>query len=322
MEPMLTHVAGVDVHKEILAITVLIGDLNEEPKKTQFQCATFSEDLEAAGKRLLDMGVKHVAMESTGIYWKPVYNVWHAMGLVITLGNAYHLKNVPGRKTDTKDADWIAQLHRCGLIKASFIPDREFQQLRLLNRHRTSLVDDIKRVKNRVQKILEDGNLKMSSVVSDVFCPAGVAVLDSIANGQIDTATLMSRVYEVGITRLKKKEDMRKALSNCLREDHCFLIKQLMLQYTDLNQRLTDLDGELDSRLKKYADLIARLDDIPGVNEIIAKAIVCEATTDMENFKDDRIFAAWTGVAPGNNESGGKKKDRKPGKATPPLEKP
>jgi transposase len=322
MEPMLTHVAGVDVHKEILAITVLIGDLDKEPKKIQFQCKTFSEDLEAAGKRLLELGVKHVAMESTGIYWKPVYNVWHPMGLIITLGNAYHLKNVPGRKTDTKDADWIAQLHRCGLIKASFIPDKEFQQLRLLNRHRNNLVDDITRVKNRVQKILEDGNVKLGSVVSDVFCAAGMAVLGSISDGQTDTATLMSRVYEVGVTRFKKKENMQKALSNCLREDHCFLIKQLMLQYNELNQRLNDLDGELDVRLKKYADLIARLDGIPGVDEITAKSILCEATANMDSFKDDRGFAAWGGVAPGNNESGGKKKDLRPAKETLHLGKP
>jgi len=310
---MLTHVAGVDVHKEVLVITVLVGDLDKEPKKEQFTCSTFSEDLLKAGKKLLLMGVKHVVMESTGVYWKPVYNVWHPLGIIVTVGNASHVKNVPGRKTDMNDSEWLADLHRCGMVRPSFIPDTEYQQLRLLNRHRTNLADDISRVKNRVDKVLEDGNIKLSAVVSNLFCPAGMAVLDSISQGVVDTDSLMKRVYEVGIDRLKRKEEMRKALTNCLREDHCFLVKQLMQQYTDLNLRLAESDRELDRRLERYSDLIERLDEMPGVDKITARGIIAEASTQMEAFKDDRHFAAWAGVAPGNHESAKKKKEQKPG---------
>ncbi len=313
---MLTHVAGVDVHKEILVITVLVGNFEEEPKKEQFSCSTFTEDLLKTGKKLLSMGVKHVVMESTGVYWKPVYNVWHPLGIIVTVGNASHVKNVPGRKTDMNDSEWLADLHRCGLVRPSFIPDTEYQQLRLLNRHRTNLADDISRVKNRVDKVLEDGNIKLSAIVSNLFCPAGMAVLDSISNGITDTDSLMKRVYEVGIDRLKRKEEMRKALTNCLREDHCFLIKQLMRQYADLNLILAESDKELDERLTKHSDLIERLDEMPGVDKITARGIIAEASTQMEAFKDDRNFAAWAGVAAGNHESAKKKKEQKRGMET------
>ena len=316
MQPLLTHVAGVDVHKEILVITTLVGDLDKEPTKELFTCKTFTEDLAVMGKKLLSMGIKHVAMESTGVYWKPVYNVWHPMGIIVTVGNAGHVKNVPGRKTDVKDSEWLAELHRCGLIRSSFIPDTEYQQLRLLNRHRTNLVNDIARVKNRVQNILEDGNIKLGSIVSDVFNPAGMAVLDSLSQGITDTESLLRRAQEAGIKRLKRKDEMRKALTNCFREDHCFLIRELMLQYTDLIQRLNQATEELTQRFKKHSDLIERLDEIPGVDQITAQGIVAEATTQMDQFKNDRLFAAWAGVAPGNHESARKKKESKPGMAT------
>src|SRR5690606_10762604 len=130
----------------------LIGDADQNPSVQRFECSTFTEDLMAMGTKFLELGVTEVAMESTGIYWKPLYNVWAPMGIKITVGNASHIKNVPGRKTDMNDSHWIAQLHRFGLIRSSFIPEPEFQKLRLLSRHRTNLVDDLSRVKCRVQK--------------------------------------------------------------------------------------------------------------------------------------------------------------------------
>ena len=165
MKALRTHVAGVDVHKEMLAITVMIGKGDEDPSVEHFQCLTMTEDLRAMGIILKSRGVTDVAMESTGIYWKPVYNVWQPMGLNPIIGNATHMKNVPGRKTDQKDAEWIAQLHRFGLIRASFVPDGVFQRLRLLSRQRTNLTEDLGRIKNRVHKVLEDGNIKWSSIV-------------------------------------------------------------------------------------------------------------------------------------------------------------
>jgi len=154
MKALKSHVAGIDVHKEMLAITVLIGELDGEPKEYQFESSTFTDDLMALGLKLKEMGVTDVAMESSGIYWKPVFNVFNPLGLKVVVANAAHIKNVPGRKTDMNDSRWIAELHRFGLIRASFIPDGEFQRMRLLSRHRTNLTEDLARVKNRIQKVL------------------------------------------------------------------------------------------------------------------------------------------------------------------------
>jgi len=218
MQALKTPVAGVDVHKEILAITVLIGEPDAEPKAYHLQCSPFTEDLMACGIKLKEMGVTDVAMESTGIYWKPVYNVWNPLGLKVIVGNATHIKNVSGRKTDIQDSNWIAELHRFGLIRPSLIPDGEFQRMRLLSRHRTNLTEDLARVKNRIQKVLEDGNIKLSSVVSDVFGVSGLNVLRLISEGVTRSDTLLAAVT----TRIKRMEDVKKSLTNCLTAEHCF----------------------------------------------------------------------------------------------------
>ena len=203
MKALRTHVAGVDVHKDRLEITVMIGAGDQDPVVENFQCSTMTDDLKAMGLVLVNRGVKDVAMESTGIDWKPVYNIWEPLGLNVVIGNATHMKNVPGRKTDMSDSHWIAQLHRFGLIKPSFVPDGVFQRLRLLSRHRTNLVDDLSRVKNRVEKVLQDGNIKWSSIVSDTFGVAGIKILDLIADGVTNAQTLAASVT----TKIKRKED-------------------------------------------------------------------------------------------------------------------
>lgn len=233
MEAIRTHVAGVDVHKEMLAITVLIGERDEEPSVVQFECSTFTEELMKCGLKLKEMGVKEVVMESTGVYWKPIYNVWAPLGLKLTIAQAAHVKNVPGRKTDMNDSHWLAQLHRFGLVRASFIPDEIFQRMRLLSRHRTNLTGDIAQVKNRVEKVLQDGNIKWSSVVSDTFGKAGLAVLDLLAQGVINAGQLTTAVT----TKIKRKDDVQKALTNCFTTDHVFVLKELMDQYYYLKGR-------------------------------------------------------------------------------------
>jgi transposase len=307
MEVLLTHVAGVDVHKDMIMVTTLIGQPGEKCVTETFECATFTEDLRKCGEKLLTLGIKHVAMESTGVYWKPIYNVWKPMGLVITLGNAYHIKNVPGRKTDVKDSQWIAQLHRNGLIRASYIPDVEFQQLRALTRHRSGLVNDIARVKNRLRKVLEDGNIKLGSMLSDVFGVSSLAIVRAIAEGVNSPNSLASRVT----TNIKRKEAVIPALTHCLRKDHVFLIKQYLTQYDSMRAMLLSVELEIEEYIERHSDLVGRLDEIPGVDIIAAQGIIAEATTNMKAFKDDRTFAAWAGVAPGNNESARKKKDQK-----------
>jgi transposase len=307
-----SHVAGVDVHKEILAITVLIGDADSEPVAHQFECSTFTDDLMKCGLKLKEYGVKEVVMESTGVYWKPLYNVWEPMGFELTIAQAAHVKNVPGRKTDMNDSHWLATLHRFGLVRPSFIPEGIFQRMRLLSRHRTNLTGDIATVKNRVQKVLEDGNIKWGSIVSDVFGKSGVEILDLIADGVTNAKTLASKVT----TKIKRKEEAEKALTNTLTTEHVFVIKQLMDQFHYLEQKIKDVESELAEKAKPYAHLIEKLDEIPGIDKVLAMGILAEATNQMDKFKDERSFAAWSGVASGNNESAGKKKDQNAVKGT------
>jgi transposase len=285
---------------------VLIGAADSEPNAVQFECTTFTEELMKCGIKLKEMGVQDVVMESTGVYWKPIYNVWAPLGLNLTIAQAAHVKNVPGRKTDMNDSHWLAQLHRFGLVRASFIPDEVFQRMRLLSRHRTNLTKDISSVKNRVEKILQDGNIKWSSVVSDTFGKAGLAVLDLLSQGVINAGQLAQAVT----TKIKRKDEVEKALTNCFTTDHIFVIKELMDQYYYLKDRVREVENELREKSAPYRHLIEKLDEIPGIDEVLAIGILAEATADMSHFADERSFAAWCGVAPGNNESAGKKKDQ------------
>lgn len=317
MKALKTHVAGIDVHKDILAITVLIGDGNQDPKSEHFECSTMTDDLKAMGLILLQRGVKDVAMESTGQYWKPIYNVLEPMGLKVIVGNASHIKNVPGRKTDIKDSQWIAELHRFGLIRASFVPDGIYQRLRLLSRHRTNLVDDLSRVKNRVEKVLQDGNIKWSSIVSDTFGVAGMKILDLIADGVTNAQTLAASVT----TKIKRKEDAVRALTNCFTKEHIFVLNELLKQYRNIQTQILDVENELTEKTLPYAHLVEELDKIPGIDKILAMSIIAEATADMSSFADERKFAAWAGVASGNNESAGKKKEQNVDMETPTSKK-
>jgi transposase len=312
MKALRTHVAGVDVHKDMLAITIMIGAGDEDPRVEHLECSTMTDDLRACGIVLKEKGVVDVAMESTGVYWKPVYNVWEPLGLKCIVGNATHMKNVPGRKTDMNDSHWIAQLHRFGLIRPSFVPDGVYQRLRLLSRHRTNLVEDLSKIKNRVEKVLQDGNVKWSSIVSDTFGVAGIQILDLISEGFTNAQTLAGSVT----TKIKRKEDVEKALTNCLTDEHVYVIKMLMGQFRDIQTRILDVENELTERMLPYAHLVEELDKIPGIDKILAMGIIAEATADMSAFPDERKFAAWAGVASGNNESAGKKKDQNAGTGT------
>jgi len=304
MQAIRTHVAGVDVHKDILVVTVLRGKADERPEVVQFEANTFTEDLMACGLKLLEFGVKDVAIESTGIYWKPIHNVWNPMGINITVAQAAHVKNVPGRKTDMNDSHWLAELHRFGLVRSSFIPDDVFQRMRMLSRHRTNLVQDLGRVKNRVQKTLEDGNVKFGSIASDVFGKSGLQVLRAIASGITDAQTLANKVT----TKIKRRDEAKKALTNCLNKQHIFVIQELLEQYDHINEKITRVENELFDISKPYRHLIEELKKIPGFSDTLAMGVIAEATNDMSNFGDERKFAAWAGVAAGNNESAGKKK--------------
>jgi transposase len=300
-----THVAGVDVHRDLLVITALVTQSDATLRQESWECSTFTQDLEHAAQKLLQLGVKDVAMESTGIYWKPVYNVWRRAGLCITLGNAQHIKNVPGRKTDLSDSRWLAELHRCGLIRASYIPDDSYQSLRALTRNRSYLVSDITRVKNRVQKVLEDANIKLKSVLSDVFGVGAIKAIRAIADGESRADALMALID----TDIKaKKEEVLKALTNCLTPTHCLQIRLLLQQYDAQTKTLQTLEYEISQRTAPWRSLLERLDTIPGISATAAEAILAEATADMSGFREDRFFCAWAGVSPGNYQSAKKKR--------------
>jgi transposase len=204
------------------------------------------------------------------------------------------------------DSHWIATLHRFGLIRPSFIPPGEFQRMRLLSRHRTNLKSDLVQVKNRVQKVLEDGNVKFSVIASDVFGVSGLNVLTMIAEGVKSPERLIQGIT----TKIKRKEEARKALTNTLTAEHCWLVGELMQQYKDIQTRISRVDAELAEKVRPYAHLIEELRKIPGIDTVTAIGVIAEATTNMRNFADERKFAAWAGVAAGNNESAGKKKDQ------------
>jgi len=299
-------VAGVDVHKDSISITMLFQE-GGKWKQEYFESQTFSQDLIIAGKKIKSKKITEVAMESTGIYWKPIFHIWNEMGIKITLVNAHHLKRVPGRKTDASDSAWIAELHQKGLLKSSYIPDETFQELRALTRHRTTLVNANSPIKNRVQKILEDGNVKLSSVLSDVFGVAGTEVIKGIISGEDDPDKLVELIK----TNVKEtKETIRKSLVHTLKPYHRLLIKQLYQDYLFRSQLIFEIEYEIDEKMKPFETQIKLLDTIPGVDKVTAQIIIAEATTETKNFENERIFASWAGVVPGNNESGGKKKDQ------------
>ena len=214
-------------------------------------------------RELLDLGVRDAAMESTGSYWKPVYNVWSKMGISITLGQAAHIKSIRKNKTDIKDSEWIADLHRHGLIKPSFIPEEKIQHIRLFTRHCTNLTRDLTQVKNRIQKTLEEGNIKWGSIVSDVFGKSGLQVLNLLAEGVTDAETLSSAVT----TNIKRKEDAKKSLTNCFTEQHCYLIKILMSQYQHIESQIKEVQQRLKVLTQPYKHLIEELQKIPGIKE-------------------------------------------------------
>jgi transposase len=305
MQAVLGNVAGIDVHKKLLVITALVESESGAIEKHQFECTTMTEDLRRCARKLKQWNVHHAAMESTGIYWKPVHRILEQEQLKVTLGNAQHIKNVPGRKTDASDSEWLAWLHKNGLIHPSYVPEEEFQELRILTRHRTYLVSDLTRVKNRVQKVLEDANVKLSSVISNVFGVAGYAVLKAMAEGITNAAALAKLVD----THVKcSQQQLLQALDNCLGKAHCLEIKEYLFRYEAMNESLKRLQEDIDGRMQKYADIISRLDEIPGIDKLTAQVIIAEATVHMENFREDKRFAAWAGCAPGNYQSAGKKK--------------
>jgi transposase len=306
---------GLDVHKKVVAACVLTPGEGGAARKEQRSFGTMSDDLERLAGWLGEWGVTHVAMESTGSYWKPVWNVLEDRFALI-LANAQHVKRVPGRKTDVKDAEWLAELLRHGLIQGSFVPDRAQRELRELTRYRTSLVEERTAAVNRLQKVLEGANVKLASVASDVTGASARAMLGEIVAGSTDAAALA----ELAQGRLREKiPALQRALSGRVGPHQRFLLAQQLAHVDFLDEQIARLDAEVGERTRPFEDAIARLDTIPGVSRRIAETLVAEIGVALDRFPTPGHLASWAGMCPGNDESAGKRRSGTTRKGSPAL---
>ena len=303
MDAIIERVGGVDVGQATVVATVLVGAAHERAKK---ETRTFR----AVTRELLEMrewfsakGVTHVAMEGTGVYWRPVYGLLEDTFEMI-LGNAQHIKNVPGRKTDVKDSEWLANLARHGLIAKSFVPPKPLRQLRDLLRYRRKLMESRTAERNRLLKLLETANIKLASVVTDVFGVSGRLMLQALIEG-VATPTEMAALAR-GVLR-KKVRDLEQALEGRAEEHHRFLLRLQLRRLDQADSDLAVLDARIDEALGPYQEQRQLLQQIPGVSRVVAAVVVAELGTDMRVFRSAQHAAAWAGVCPGNNESAGKR---------------
>jgi len=304
MEALLERCAGLDVHQASVVCCVLIGAPGRRPQKLLRSFGTTTRELQALRAWLAEHDVTHVGMESTGVYWKPVYAVLEGHFDLI-VGNAHHIKNVPGRKTDVKDAEWIAQLVRHGLITKSFVPPPAIRDLRELVRCRRTLIETRTAMRNRVLKLLEGANIKLSGVASDVFGVSGLAMLEALAAG----STSASEMARLARGRMRRKHAaLEAALEGHMREHQRFLLAMQLRQLGAVERDLEALDARIDAQLEPFRARHQLLLQIPGVDRVTAAAILAEIGTDMGVFATARRLAAWAGLAPGNYESAGKPK--------------
>jgi transposase len=303
MDVMYPRCGGLDVHKKTVAACLIMSTEGPEPVKEIRTFRTMTADLLALADWLQEAGCTHVAMESTGVYWRPVYNLLEGQFELLVV-NAQHIKTVPGRKTDVKDAAWIAELLRHGLLRGSFIPSKPQRQLRELTRYRSTLVQDRARTLNRLQAVLEDANLKLASVVTDIYGVSARAMLEAILAGERDVETLA----DLARGRLRTKRDqLKEALEGRVTAHHSFLLTEHLSTLEYLDESIERVSGEIDQRLTADQEAIALLDTIPGVGQRAAEILIAEIGSDMSRFPSAKHLASWAGMCPGNHESGGKR---------------
>jgi transposase len=299
MDVVYTHVCGLDVHKKNIVACIIT------PKGKEIRTfEAMTDHVILLVDWIKGAGCSHVAMESTGAYWKPIYNLLELEGIETLVVNAQHIKNVPGRKTDVKDAEWIAGLLRHGLLKGSFIPRRDQRELRELIRYRRSLIEERSREVSRIQKVLEGANIKLSSVVSNVLGKSGRAMIEALITGETDPGILS----ELAKHKLKsKKEDLKRAL-NGLVGHHQKLMLSAQLRHIDyLDEEIGRLDEEIKKRMLPFEEDLALLDTIPGIARRTAETIVAEIGVNMDQFPSAAHLCSWAGLCPGQNESAGKR---------------
>jgi transposase len=294
---------GLDIHKKFVVACLMTTTTDGQVQKEVRTFSTMTQDLLTMLDWLHAAGCTHVALESTGSYWRPVYNLLEGQFTVL-VGNAYHMKAVPGRKTDVKDAEWIADLLRHGLIRGSFIPSPPQRQLRDLTRYRTHLVEERARLTNRLQVVLEDANIKLASVVTDIRGASARAIVTALVAGEADPAVLA----ELARGRMRsKREVLAQAVVGRFTPHHAFLITEHLSQLDYLEEAAERVSAEIAQRLAAEQEALALLDTIPGVGQRAAEILLAEMGTDLSRFPSAKHLASWAGMCPGNQESGGKR---------------
>jgi transposase len=295
---------GLDVHKKV--IVACVQRLGQQKQIRRY--GTTTADIEQLRDWLKETKCTHVAMESTGVYWKPVYNILEGQFEQVLVVNAQHLKGVPGRKTDVLDAEWIAELLQHGLLKGSFVPPAFERQMRDLTRYRSSLAKERGRTSQRLQKLLETANIKLASVASDIQGVSAIAILQELAKGENDPKVLAS----LAKGRLRHKTaELERALEGRVQSHHRFLISQLLGHLDFLEDSIERLDLEIGDRFRPFEQDLQLADTVPGVNMRTAEVVLSEVGTDLSRFPSDSHLGSWSGLCPGNDESAGKRRSGK-----------
>jgi transposase len=304
MDTLYPRCAGFDVHKNNVVVCARCCDGPGPAREEIRTFSTMTASLLDLADWLAGLGVTHVAMESTGVYWKPVFHLLEGRCTVI-LVNARDIKQVPGRKTDVKDCQWIAQLLQHGLLKASFVPPEPIRELRDLTRQRTQLIGERASAANRIQKVLEDANIKLAGVASDVLGVSGRDMLEALIVGETDA----EKLAELARKRLREKiPQLRLALQGRVTEHHRFLLRLHLDHITQMEELIGRLSRRIEEALAPFAPAVERLQTIPGISQRVAETVVAEVGPGAETFPTSNHLASWAGMCPGNDESAGKRR--------------
>jgi transposase len=295
---------GLDVHKKVILACALWFDEQGRKQQEVRSFGTVSAELLRLADWLKGHGVTHVAMEATGVYWRPVWAVLEGQ-FELMLVNPQHMKALPGRKTDVKDCEWLADLLQHGLVRGSFVPASPIQDLRDLTRYRVELTQAQNRVANRIQKVLEQANIKLSSVASDTLGVSGQLMLDAIIGGEDNP----ERLAELAQRKLRQRiPELQMALAGRVRDHHRFLLKEHLGEWRALAERIQRVEQEIDRRMVPFEHAVTLWQSIPGINRVTACCLVAEIGVNMEQFPSAQHLASWAGICPGQNESAGKRK--------------
>jgi transposase len=296
--------AGLDVHKKNIYGCVVFFDQQGKRQQEIRSFGAVTADLLSLADWLKQHGVTHVAMEATGVYWRPVWAVLDGQ-FELMLVNPHQVKAMPGRKTDIKDCEWLADLLQHGLLKGSFVPPMEIQDLRDLTRYRAELTQAQNRVSNRIQKVLEQANIKLSSVASDTLGVSGQEMIEAIIAGENDA----ERLADLAKRRLRQRiPELQRALSGRVRDHHRFMLKEHLDEWKALSQRIARVEQEIDRRIVPFESAVTLWQSIPGISRVTACSLVAEIGVNMEQFPSAQHLASWAAVCPGQNESAGKRK--------------